>query len=105
MELEPTGYTGIAFSGPNPYGAMLTLLMRKMVKKQRAGSKCSHADIKLPFHLDFRTTVGYNYYLETQDYFQNAYNFGPVALSTNSLACKYSIPAKHTVVNQLCIKL
>jgi len=31
------------------------------------------AEIKLPFHLNFRTNIGYSYYLETQDYFQYPY--------------------------------
>jgi len=92
--IEPTGY-GIAFSGPNPYGAVQSANAQNSKNNLQANV---FADIKLPLHLDFRTTIGYNYYLETQDYFQNAYNFGPVALSTNSLN-KYSIQSSQLLTN------
>jgi TonB-linked SusC/RagA family outer membrane protein len=93
--IEPTGYNGLAFSGPNPYGAVQSASAQNSKNNLQANV---YADIKLPLHLDFRTTIGYNYYLESQDYFQNAYNFGPVALSTNSLD-KYSIQSTQLLTN------
>jgi TonB-linked SusC/RagA family outer membrane protein len=93
--IEPTGYNGLAFSGPNPYGAVQSANAQNTKNNLQANV---YADIKLPFHLDFRTTIGYNYYLESQDYFQNAYNFGPVALSTNSLD-KYAIQSSQLLTN------
>lgn len=93
--IEPTGYTGLAFSGPNPLGALQSASVQNSKNNLQANV---YADIKLPFHLDFRTTLGYSYYLESQDYFQNAYNFGPVALSTNSLQ-KYTIQSSQVVSN------
>ncbi|MDB5112265.1 MAG: TonB-dependent receptor plug [Mucilaginibacter sp.] len=93
--IEPTGYNGLAFAGPNPYGAVQSANAQNAKNNLQANV---YADIKLPLHLSFRTTVGYNYYLESQDYFQNAYNFGPVALSTNSLN-KYSIQSSQLLTN------
>lgn len=83
---EPSGYK-IQFSGPNPLGAVESASAQN-VKNNFQGN--AYADIKLPLHLDFKTTFGYSYYLETQDYFQNAYNFGPVASPTNSLSKYYA---------------
>jgi TonB-linked SusC/RagA family outer membrane protein len=52
----------------------------------------------LPFHLDFRTTVAYSFYDETQDYFQHAYNFGPVAQVNNALA-RYNLQSTQLLTN------
>jgi TonB-linked SusC/RagA family outer membrane protein len=93
--VEPTGYNGLAFSGPNPLGAVMSANAQNAQNNVQSNA---YLDIKLPFHLDFRTTFGYNYYMETQDYFQNAYNFGPVALSTNSLE-KSSIQSSQLLSN------
>jgi TonB-linked SusC/RagA family outer membrane protein len=57
-----------------------------------------YVDIKLPLHLDFRSTFGYNYYMESQDYFQNSFNFGPVAQSTNMLT-KSSLQSSQLLTN------
>jgi len=83
---EPTGYK-IAFGGPNPLGAVNSAGAQD-VKNNFQGN--AYADVKLPFHLDFRTTLGYSYFLETTDTFQNSYNFGPVASSTNGLSKSYA---------------
>lgn len=80
--IEPTGYNGLSFQGPNPYGAVQSADAQDTQNNVQANA---YLDIKLPFHLDFRSTVGYSYYNETMDYFQNAYNFGPVAQTNNSL--------------------
>jgi TonB-linked SusC/RagA family outer membrane protein len=83
---EPSGY-GIQFSGPNPLGAINSASAAD-VKNNFQGN--AYADIKLPLHLDFRSTLGYSYFLETTDFFQNSYNFGPVASATNSLSKSYA---------------
>ena len=80
--VEPTGYNGLSFQGPNPYGAVNAANAQDTQNNVQANA---YFDIKLPIHLDFRTTFGYSYYNENMDYFQNAYNFGPVAQSNNSL--------------------
>ncbi|MDB5139788.1 MAG: TonB-dependent receptor plug [Mucilaginibacter sp.] len=83
---EPAGYK-IAFGGPNPLGAVNSSGAQD-VKNNFQGN--AYADLKLPFHLDFRTTLGYSYYLQTTDFFQNSYSFGPVASSTNGLTKSYA---------------
>ncbi|WP_183574847.1 SusC/RagA family TonB-linked outer membrane protein [Mucilaginibacter sp. X5P1] len=83
---EPTGYK-IAFGGPNPLGAVNSAGAQD-VKNNFQGN--AYADVKLPFHLDFKTTLGYSYFLETTDFYQNSYNFGPVASSTNGLGKSYA---------------
>ena len=83
---EPAGYK-IAFGGPNPLGAVNSAGAQD-VKNNFQGN--AYADLKLPFHLDFRTTLGYSYFLETTDFFQNSYDFGPVASSTNGLSKSYA---------------
>jgi len=83
---EPSGYK-IAFGGPNPLGAVNSAGAQD-VKNNFQGN--AYADLKLPFHLDFRTTLGYSYYLQTTDFFQNSYSFGPVASSTNGLSKSYA---------------
>jgi TonB-linked SusC/RagA family outer membrane protein len=83
---EPAGY-GIKFSGPNPLGAVNSAGAQD-TKNNFQGN--AYADVKLPFHLDFRTTLGYSYYLQTTDAFQNSYNFGPVASTTNNLSKSYA---------------
>jgi len=93
--IEPTGYTGLAFSGPNPYGAIQSATVQNSKNNLQANV---YADIKLPFHLNFRTTFGYSYYYESQDYFQSAFNFGPVAQSANSLQ-KYTVQSSQLVSN------
>lgn len=84
---EPAGYNGLQFSGPNPLGAVNSA-MAQNTKNNFQGN--AYADIKLPFHLDFKTTLGYSYYLETQDFFQNSYNFGPVSSPINTLNKYYA---------------
>ncbi len=94
---EPTGYLGLAFSGANPYGAIQSAQVQNSKNNLQTNV---YADIKLPFHLNFRTNIGYNYYLETQDYFQNSYNFGSVQQPNNALN-KYSIQSTQLLTNYL----
>ena len=83
---EPPGY-GAQYSGPNPLGAVNSASAQD-TKNNFQGNV--YADLKLPFHLDFKTTLGYSYYLETEDLFQNTYNFGPVSSNVNSLTKSYN---------------
>jgi TonB-dependent starch-binding outer membrane protein SusC len=92
---EPAGYNGLSFQGPNPLGAVNSATAQNTKNNFQANG---YADIKLPFHLDFKTTFGYSYYLETQDYFQNTYNFGPVSSNVNSLS-KYYAESKQLTSN------
>jgi TonB-linked SusC/RagA family outer membrane protein len=78
----PTGYPGLSFSGPNPFGAVKAASAENF-KNNFQGNV--YAEIKLPLGLSFRSTFGYNYYHETQDYFQDVFNFGAVANPNNSL--------------------
>lgn len=78
----PTGYTGLTFGGPNPVGAIQSASIQDYKNNLQSNV---YAEVKLPLHLTFRTNFGYNYYLETMDYFQNAYAFGAAVIPNNSL--------------------
>lgn len=91
----PVGYNGFTFGGPNPYGAA-NLADVENFKNNLQGNV--YANVLLPLHLSFRTTFGYSYYHETQDYFQNAFNFGAVSNSTNSLN-KLSVDSRQLLSN------
>jgi TonB-linked SusC/RagA family outer membrane protein len=82
---EPLGYS-IQFSGPNPYGAVNTATLTEYTNNVQANV---YADIKLPFHLDFRSTFGYTYNAFTEDWFQNAFN-APGAQTYNTLTENYA---------------
>jgi TonB-linked SusC/RagA family outer membrane protein len=82
---DPKGYS-ISFQGPNPYGAVNTATAQEYTNNLQANV---YADIKLPLHLDFKSTFGYTYNVFTEDYFQDSYNFGAVALSNNTLYKNY----------------
>jgi TonB-linked SusC/RagA family outer membrane protein len=92
---EPAGYNGLAFQGPNPFGAVQSATASN-AKNNLQGNV--YADIKLPLHLDFRTTLGYSYYYEAQDYFQDAYSFGSVNLPNNTLY-KYDVQSSQLLTN------
>ena len=77
----PPGY-GIQFGGPNPVGAVNSADAQNYKNNLQANV---YAEIKLPLHLMFRTNFGYSYYHESQDYFQNSFNFGTVVNNINSL--------------------
>lgn len=83
---EPKGYK-IQFSGPNPFGAVNTATAEDFTTNVQANA---YADIKLPFHLDFRSTFGYTYNAYTRNYFQDSYSFGAVALGNNTLYKNYA---------------
>lgn len=82
----PPGY-GIQFGAPNPVGAAYSA---DAVDFQNNFQGNVYAEVKLPFHLSFKSTLGYSYYLETMDYYQYPYNFGAVSNPTNSLNKLYN---------------
>jgi TonB-linked SusC/RagA family outer membrane protein len=82
----PPGY-GIQFGGPNPLGAVYSA---DAVDVQNNLQGNVYAEVKLPLHLNFRTTLGYSYYLETEDYYQAPYDFGADQSPTNSLNKLYN---------------
>src|SRR5579859_1401528 len=82
----PPGY-GIQFGAPNPYGAAESATATDFQNNFQGNV---YAEIRLPLHLNFRTTHGYSYYQETMDFFQAPFNFGAVVNSTNSLTKSYN---------------
>jgi len=82
----PPGY-GIQFGGPNQVGAAYAA---DALDIQNNFQGNVYAEIKLPFHLNFRTTLGYSYYLETEDFYQAPFNFGADVDATNSLNKMYN---------------
>ena len=90
----PPGY-GIGFGGPNPLGVVNSANLSN-TKDYLQGNV--YAEVKLPLHLTFRTNVGYSYYNEDQNYFQNNANFGPGTPATNSLN-KYSVQSTQVLTN------
>lgn len=91
----PPGYNGLAFGGPNPVGSAASADAQNYRNNLQANV---YAEVKLPLHLSFRTNFGYSYYLETQDYFQNSFNFGSVTNTNNSLN-KYYIESTQLLSN------
>lgn len=82
----PPGY-GIKFGGPNPVGSTESA---DALDLQNNFQGNVYAEVKLPLHLSFRTTFGYNYFQETQDYYQAPFNFGAVVNATNGLNKLYN---------------
>jgi len=91
----PPGYNGLAFGGPNPVGSAQSANAQNYRNNLQGNV---YAEVKLPLHLSFRTNFGYSYYLETQDYFQNSFNFGSVTNTNNSLN-KYYIESTQLLSN------
>lgn len=91
----PGGYTGLQYNGINPLGAINAASVENF-KNNLQGNV--YADIQLPFHLNFRTTLGYSYYHETQDYFQDAFSIGAVSNKSNFLN-KQSIETEQVLTN------
>ena len=90
----PPGY-GISFGGPNPYGVVNSADLQD-TKNNLQGNV--YAEVKLPLHLTFKTNLGYSYYNETQDYFQNNADFGPGTPSANSLN-KFAVQSSQLLTN------
>ena len=77
------GYGSVSqFGGPNPVGSAANA--NSLDYKNNLQSN-AYVDIILPYGFDFRTNVSYNYYLENQDYYQNAFVIGQTSSATNSL--------------------
>jgi len=93
----PPGYPMVQFGGPNPVGAVNSAMAQNF-KNNFQGNV--YGEVKLPWYLTFRTNLGYNYYNETNDYYQAPYNFGAVTSATNFLD-KLSISSSHLLTNYL----
>ncbi|HTJ13387.1 MAG TPA: TonB-dependent receptor [Dinghuibacter sp.] len=92
----PPNYNGFTFSGPNPVGAIENATTQNV--KNNFNSNV-YAEVKLPLYLTFRANLGYDYYLETQDYFQNAFNYGPGSVQTFNSLNKYYIESTQLLQN------
>lgn len=92
----PPGY-GISFGGPNPLGVVNSANIQNFRNNIQANV---FAEVKLPLYLSFRTNVGYSYYDELQDYFQDNPNFGPGTPTSNSLT-KSSVRSSQLLTNYL----
>src|ERR1700730_1113091 len=91
----PPGYNGLSFGGPNPVGAA-TSADAINYKNNFQGNV--FAEVRLLLNLSFRTNFSYSYYQESQDYFQNSFNFGTVVNNINSLT-RYSIQSNQVLSN------
>ena len=83
---NPYGQNPQGFAGPNLIAQIMTA---HILNKKSNFQGNVFADVALPLSLNFRTTFGYTYNLETQNYFQDSYNTGSVSAPINSLT-KYS---------------
>ncbi|MFB6454679.1 SusC/RagA family TonB-linked outer membrane protein [Chitinophaga sp. Hz27] len=90
----PPGYN-FDFGAPNPLGVINSADITD-IKNNLQGNV--YADIKLPLHLSFRTNLGYSYFDQSQDYFQDNSDFGPGTPSANSLT-KMSIRSSQVLTN------
>lgn len=91
----PVGYPGLAFGGTHPVGAIDNANVENFKNNFQANV---YGEVKLPFHLTFRANVGYSFYNETQNYFQNAFSIGGVGTGTNSLS-KLSVESQSLLTN------
>ena len=80
---NPYGRNPLGFAGPN----LIAQIETAHIDNRKANLQGNvFADIALPLDLSFRTTFGYTYYTETQNYFQAAYNTGAVSTPINQLS-------------------
>ncbi|MET0637659.1 MAG: SusC/RagA family TonB-linked outer membrane protein [Chitinophagaceae bacterium] len=91
----PTGYPGLAFSGTHPVGAIDNASVENFRNNLQVNV---YGEVKLPLNLTFRTNVGYSYYNELQNYFQNAFSIGGVGAGSNSLN-KLSVESQQLLTN------
>lgn len=92
---SPWGKSPVGFGGPNLVGQIQTAHIQNN-KFNLQGN--AFAEVKLPLYLTARANFGYTYYSENQSYFQDAYNFGQVATTINSLQ-KYNINTPTVMFN------
>lgn len=79
---SPWGKNPPGFAGPN----LVAQIKTAHVENKKSNFQGNvFGEIKLPFYLSFRTTFGYTYYSEDQNYFQDVYNTGAVSAPINSL--------------------
>jgi TonB-linked SusC/RagA family outer membrane protein len=90
----PTGY-GFSFAGTHPVGAIDNASVENF-KNNFQGNV--YAEVKLPLDLTLRSNVGYTFYDETQNYFQNAFAIGGVGAGKNSLN-KVAIESQSLLTN------
>jgi TonB-linked SusC/RagA family outer membrane protein len=92
----PNGYGQLSqFAGSNPVGSA------NYANAQNARNNLQsnvYADITLPYGFNFRANFSYNYYLENQDYFQDAFTIGKISVGSNSLN-KYFIESTQFLSN------
>ena len=93
----PTGYPGLSFSGSHPVGAVDNASVEDFRNNLQANI---FGEVQLPLHLTFRSNVGYSYYNQTQNYFQNAFSIGGVGAGSNSLN-KLSVESQSLLTNFL----
>jgi TonB-linked SusC/RagA family outer membrane protein len=91
----PTGFPGLAFSGTHPVGAVDNAHVENFRNNLQANI---YGEVQLPFGLSFRSTVGYSFYNETQNYFQNAFSIGGVGAGANSLS-KLAVESQSLLTN------
>ncbi|TDQ06591.1 SusC/RagA family TonB-linked outer membrane protein [Pedobacter metabolipauper] len=93
----PTNYPGLSFSGTHPVGAIDNANVEDFRNNMQANI---YGEVKLPLGLTFRSNVGYSYYNQTFNFFQNAFSIGGVGTGTNSLT-KQSVESQSLLTNFL----
>ncbi|EOR95975.1 TonB-dependent receptor [Arcticibacter svalbardensis MN12-7] len=93
----PTGYPGLAFSGTHPVGAIDNAHVEDFRNNFQSNL---YAEIKLPLNLSFRSNLGYSFYNQKQNYFQNAFSIGGVGIGKNSLN-KLSVESQSLLTNYI----
>ncbi len=93
----PGGYPGLAFGGTHPVGAVDNASVENFKNNLQANV---YGEVKLPYGFSFRTNVGYSYYNELQNYYQNSFSIGGVGSTSNSLN-KLNIESQSLLTNYL----
>jgi TonB-linked SusC/RagA family outer membrane protein len=94
---NPWGKNPGGFTGPNLV-AQISTADRDFRQLNFQGNV--YLDVKLPLDFTFRTTLGYTYYNEESNYFQDSYNTGAVSQAANSLTKRIG-STKTTFVNYI----
>ena len=92
----PPGYPGLSFGGPNPVGAVESADALDYLNNMQGNV---YGEVKLPFHLSFRSTLGYTYSLETEDYYQGTFSFGPSVSQSSNFLNKLYNESKQVLMN------
>jgi TonB-linked SusC/RagA family outer membrane protein len=92
---DPYGHNPPGFTGPN----LIAQLNTAHIENRKVNFQGNaFADISLPLDFNLRTTFGYTYYNEGQNYFQDAYNTGAVSNVINGLT-KSNSTVRTTLAN------